>query len=58
MSWADLPWIAMGQLGGLFMGLLFLPRIISDAVRGEIGPFEPIAFAVGLTAFAAPYLLQ
>jgi len=52
----ELPWIAFGQLGGLFLGLLFLPRVISDAVNGEIRPFEPIVFATGFTTFIAPYL--
>lgn len=49
--------LQLGQIGALFLSLLYLPRTFSDAIHGQLRFFEPLVWAAATTVFLVPFLL-
>jgi hypothetical protein len=50
-------WISYIQVAGLFLGLLYTPKLISGVLQGDLGKMESFLSALGWTTLIAPLLL-
>lgn len=50
-------WFGYIQVAGLFLGLLYTPKLISGVLKGDLGTAEALFSAVGWTALVAPLLI-